>query len=134
MIKPKVIEVKDLDGDILEVTISRLPATIGREILASYPLSAIPKISEYKSNEEVMLKMMQYVKIGELTLINKNVIDNTIPDAQTLFKIEYEMLKYNTSFLGNAENSNLISSLTDKVKGMSISILKQVLQQSLVKK
>lgn len=48
LIKPKEITVIDSDREEHTFIISRLPATIGREILAKYPLSNAPKIGDYE--------------------------------------------------------------------------------------
>ncbi len=83
--------------------ISRLPATIGREILAKYPLSNAPKIGDYEVSKEAMLKMMAYVAVekeGQEIYLKKTstLIDNHVPDGEALIRLELEMLKYNTSF------------------------------------
>ncbi|MFS2158872.1 hypothetical protein ACCD10_16155 [Pseudomonas sp. Pseusp122] len=40
--KPKIVQVKDVEGQKHTFIISRLPAVAGREILAKYPVSNIP--------------------------------------------------------------------------------------------
>jgi hypothetical protein len=138
MIKPKNITVKDMDGEEIELIISRLPATVGREIIAKYPLSAMPKVGDYATNEETMLKLMGYVQVikgkDEIPLKTKALIDNHLHDAETLFKVEYEMLKYNTSFLGNVKASNLIDQIKTKLPNIAQSILTDSLKQLLKKK
>ena len=62
-IKPKEIVIKDLDGDERKFIISRFPAVEGREIIAGYPITAIPKFGDYASNETVMLKLMTYASV-----------------------------------------------------------------------
>src|SRR5690606_34997259 len=111
LIKPKDIEVEDIDGNIINVRISRLPATIGREILVQYLPSAMPKVGDYKVNEDMMLKLMAHVAVvtkdgDAISLSNKTLVDNHIPDWQTLAKIEVEMLRYNTDFFDNGKISN----------------------------
>lgn len=56
LIKPKEVAIKDVDGLEKLFVISRLPATVGREILAKYPLSNAPKIGDYEVSKEAMLK------------------------------------------------------------------------------
>ncbi|MBC8653148.1 hypothetical protein GQR86_07550 [Providencia vermicola] len=56
LIKPKEVAIKDVDGVEKIFVISRLPATVGREILAKYPLSNAPKIGDYEVSKEAMLK------------------------------------------------------------------------------
>lgn len=138
LIKPKEIELKDLDGDTIKVTISRLPSTIGREIIAKYPLSGMPKVGDYGVNEETMLKMLSYVecekKDGEkIRLQTKALIDSFIPDGVTLFKLEAEMLNYNTGFLDKMGKSNIIDQLKAKIPILAQKILMDFLK-SLSKK
>jgi hypothetical protein len=47
LIKPQTIKVKDRDGIEHSCVISRLPATVGREILAKYPVANVPKLGDY---------------------------------------------------------------------------------------
>lgn len=104
LIKPKEVAVKDADGVEKTFIISRLPAITGREILAKYPLSNAPKIGDYEVSKEAMLKMMAYVCVQvsgeEIPLKTQTLIDNHVPDGESLIRLELEMLKYNTSFFG----------------------------------
>ena len=53
LIQPKEIEVS---GKIYRI--SKFPATVGREIVAKYPVSNMPKLGDYKVREEIMTKLM----------------------------------------------------------------------------
>lgn len=101
LIKPKEVAVKDADGVEKTFIISRLPAITGREILAKYPLSNAPKIGDYEVSKDAMLKMMAYVCVPvsgeEIPLKTQALIDNHVPDGESLIRLELEMLKYNTS-------------------------------------
>lgn len=137
LIKPKEIEIKDIDGETIKVIISRFPAITGREIIAKYPLSSIPKVGDYGVNEETMLKLMSYVEVikptGNIRLVSKALIDNHIPDGVSLYKIEFEMLKYNTDFLDKLGKSGFIDQLKAKIPTLAQSILNQSLAQLLKK-
>lgn len=103
MIEPKEIEIKGV-----KFIISKLPATVGREIISKYPISMIPKIGDYKVSEETMIKMMSYVqRIKEdgnpIALGNKALIDNHVPDWEVLAQLEFAMIEYNCSFFGNGK-------------------------------
>ncbi|VDY34656.1 Uncharacterised protein [Morganella morganii] len=93
--------------------ISRLPAITGREILAKYPLSNAPKIGDYEVSKDAMLKMMAYVCVPvsgeELPLKTQALIDNHVPDGESLIRLELEMLKYNTSFFGKGGGAGVSS-------------------------
>jgi len=132
LIKPKEITVTDIDGEGKQYIISRLPATVGREILATYPVANAPKIGDYGKSTEAMRLMMSYVAVpvdmGEpLRLKTQALIDNHVPDGQTLVKLELEMLKYNTDFFGRGSNQDLVGSLIQKY----IPLIMQTLTQSL---
>jgi hypothetical protein len=125
LLEPLEISVKTLKGDQRTYTISKFPAIAGREIIAKYPLSAVPKLSDYAHNEEVMGKLMTYVAISIpgansalpptlVPLSTKALIDSHVPDWETLVKIELEMMKYNTSFFTNGEISTFLGDTARK--------------------
>lgn len=131
LIKPKEITVIDSDRQQHTFIISRLPATIGREILAKYPLSNAPKIGDYEVSKEAMLKMMAHVAVEkegqEIYLKTSTLIDNHVPDGEALIRLELEMLKYNTSFFGNGGSQNFLQYLLGKLSGSLPSIIKTLM-------
>ncbi|ENN8378240.1 hypothetical protein ACAX46_003701 [Providencia rettgeri] len=131
LIKPKEVAIKDVDGIEKLFIISRLPATVGREILAKYPLSNAPKIGDYEVSKEAMLKMMAYVCVTidgeEISLKTQTLIDNHVPDGESLIRLELEMLKYNTSFFGNDGSQGFLHFLLSKVSGSLPSIIKTLM-------
>ena len=131
LIKPKEITVIDSDRQQHTFIISRFPATIGREILAKYPLSNAPKIGDYEVSKEAMLKMMAYVAVEkegqEIYLKTSTLIDNHVPDGEALIRLELEMLKYNTSFFGNGGSQNFLQYLLGKLSGSLPSIIKTLM-------
>ncbi|WP_237386227.1 hypothetical protein [Xenorhabdus sp. Sc-CR9] len=134
LIKPKEIIVTDADREEHTFIISRLPATVGREILAKYPLSNAPKIGDYDISHEAMLKMLRYVAVErdgqEILLKTQTLIDNHVPDGEALIRLELEMLRYNTSFFGGDGSRGFLQFLLDKIKGSLPSII-QTLMASL---
>jgi len=103
LLEPKDVEITTLKGEQRTYVISKFPAIAGREIVAKYPLTAIPKLADYSGNEAVMFQLMAYVAVKlpsgvDQPLSTKALIDNHVPDWETLVKIEIEMMKYNTSF------------------------------------
>ena len=140
LIKPQDVTVTDLDGEERTFIISRLPATVGREILAKYPVANAPKLGDYGVSSDAMRLMMKYVAIpremGEpLCLTTQALIDNHVPDGQTLIKLEFEMLRYNCDFFGLGSNQDLAGSLIRKylplITSTLISSLPPSLQQAL---
>lgn len=127
MIEPKQIDVKLPEGGTKQYTISKIPAIPAREIIAKYPLSGLPKVGDYAVNEETMLKMLAYVSVdisgSKLALTTKELINNHVPDWETLARIEVAMLEYNCSFFRNGKVSTFLNSIT---KGLNKSIIEML--------
>jgi len=129
MLEPKQIEI---DGQ--KFIISKFPATEGRKIITSYPLTAIPKVAEYSANEEIMYQLMSYVSIKtgstEIPLINKDLINNHVKSWETLMKIEGAMIEYNCSFFQNGLVSTFLGDLAQKAPQWILKILTDFSEQS----
>lgn len=125
LLDPKEIEI---DGKIY--IISHFPAIAGREIMAKYPTSIMPKVGDYAVNEETMLKLMSYVAIPgpnvgaiPLRLNSRALIDNHIKSWETLGKIEIAMMEYNCSFFQNGRISNFFADFAQKLPQLITKIL-----------
>lgn len=121
MIQPKEVEITTQGGEVRKYIISKFPAVQGREIVAKYPLSAMPKLGDYQVNEETMLKLMAFVGIprddgSSLMLTTRALVDNHVPDWETLAKIEWAMMEYNVSFFGNGKGSTFLEGITKKAQ------------------
>lgn len=119
-------------------TLSKFPAVAGREIVAKYPVSLMPKLGDYEVNEATMLKLMAYVAVetGPGTtqrLENRTLVDNHVPDWETLARIEWAMIEYNTSFFGQGPGSTSLSDFGPKLKAWITSTLTDSLAQLLAK-
>jgi len=119
MIEEKEIVLKTQKGEDRTYIISKFPATAGREIVTKYPVSNTPKIGEYTQSEEIMLKLMTFVQAvnseGHRTaLTTKQLVDNHVPDWETLARLEWAQLEYNVSFFGNGLNSDFFVSISQK--------------------
>ncbi len=127
LINPKQVTIIDLDGNELIFNISRIPAIAAREFITQYPTTAIPKIGDYQANEELMIKMMKYIEIvkgdQEIRLITSDLINNHVPDGESLMKLEAAMLNENTNFLN-------IGRVSKELNGFSANI-KQFITQTL---
>lgn len=114
LIKPKEIILKFEDEEY-KFNISKLPATVAREIVSKYPVSNMPKIGDYNVSEETMLKLISYTervyddRVQPLT--SKTLIDNHIPSWEVLVKLEAYMLDYNCSFFNLGEVLNSFNEL-----------------------
>ncbi len=110
--------VKEIDGR--NYTLSKFPAVAGREIIAKYPLSGMPKLGEYKVNEETMLKLMAFVQVDlengvKLPLNSAALVNNHVTSWETLAKIEFAMLEYNCSFFQDGRISSLFEDFAQKL-------------------
>ena len=126
-------EYREIDGKTFILT--KFPATKGREIVTQYLATAIPNIGDYKLNEALMLKLMSFVGIPRengqppLMLTTDALVDNHVPNFETLLKIEYEMMRYNCDFFQNGRASTLLSGIAHKVPAWIIKTLTRLLQQ-----
>lgn len=122
LLQPKTQSIKLADGTEKEFILSKFPAVEGREIVTQYPLSAIPKLGDYKVNEEIMLKMLSYVAVptegGQLVLSTKALVNNHVPDFEALIRLEAAMLEYNCSFFGNGSASNFLEIIVTKARAL----------------
>lgn len=115
-----MIEPKETIIDNRCFILSKFPAVAGREIITQYPLSGLPKLGEYKANEEIMLKLMSYVAIPtgngqSLNLTTRVLVDNHVGSWETLAKIEMAMMEYNCSFFQNGRISTFFEDIARKL-------------------
>lgn len=132
MLQPKEIVLTLQNGEQRTFLLSKFPAVAGREIVAKYPVSNIPKIGEYQQSEEVMLKLMAFVaRVGDdgkpVMLSTRALVDNHVGDWETLAKLEWSQLEYNTSFFGAGRNSASFAGLIEKAAGSISSMLTPLL-------
>lgn len=110
------LEPKEIEINGLSFIISKFPATTGREIVARYTCANIPKVGNYNESEAVMLKLMSHVARvtaagDEIRLSNRALVDNHVPDWETLTRLEWEMMQYNCSFFQNGKASDFFQNL-----------------------
>lgn len=135
LIEPKDASVTTQKDDARNYVFSKFPAVSGREIAAKYPLSNMPSVGDYGVSEDTMLKLMCYVAVrldgGQLLpLTTKALVNNHVPDWETLVKIEGGMLEYNTSFFSNGKASIFLVGLGQAAKSWVTSTLTDLLAQS----
>jgi hypothetical protein len=138
LLEPKEITVKTQSGVEKTFIISKFPAIAGREIITKYPVSNMPKVGDYSVSEETMLKLMAFVAvpIADATpqpLSNRALVDNHIPDWETLCKIEAAMLEYNCSFFGNGLALNFFQGIAQKAQALITQTLTDLSAQSSAK-
>jgi hypothetical protein len=135
MIQPKEIEVTTQAGVAKSFILTKFPAVQGREIVAKYPLSAVPKLGDYAVNEETMLKLMSFVGVPRegkepLMLTTRALVDNHVVDWETLARLEMGMLEYNCSFFGNGKGSTFFEAITKKAQAFLSQTLTDLSAQS----
>ena len=97
---------------VIPIRLHRVPATMGREIFTQYAPTAMPKVGDYKSNQGLMHKLIAFVKVeapdGSMVRLSPQLLDAHVTDFEMLIKLEWEMVKFNTSFLNRENRSNLL--------------------------
>ena len=99
-----MLEEKKITIDGKEFVISKLPAVTGREVLFKYTAGGknILMGGDYQISEDIMKKLLSYVGVyidGRLIeLKTEELINNHVPSAMTLIKLEKEMMSYNFDF------------------------------------
>jgi hypothetical protein len=138
-----MIEPFDVDIDLPDgkgkrhYTIHKFDAIAGREIVSQYPMSGIPKLGDYATNEGLMLKIMTYVTVatGDTTvgLTTPALVNNHVPGWETLAKLEWEVMQYNCSFFRNGTASTFFEDSMEKLPALILSTLTDLLEQSSAK-
>lgn len=126
--EPKEVTVEDKFGNKVTVLISKIPAIPCRELLAKYPLSAMPKIGDYPVNEEAMRKLMTYVakplEAGDpIRLTTDALINQHIPSGELLLKVEWATMEYNVSFFAHGLSSSFLDNIKAKAHLLTMKIL-----------
>ncbi len=123
MLEPIEKEIPLPEGGTKTFILSKFPAIAGREIVTQYPTTGAPKIGDYKTNEALMLKLMAYVAVpieggGQIPLTTSALVNNHVPDFETLMKLEWAMMEYNCSFFRNGVALGFLTGLTTKVQAL----------------
>ena len=134
LLEPKDITIIDASGKERQFILSKFPAIQGREIVAKYPTSSLPKIGDYAVSEETMLKLMAFVGVrtGDIVtrLDQRTLVDNHVGDWETLMKIEMAMMEYNCSFFRNGRISDFLQDVALKHLPQILKTLTDSLGQS----
>lgn len=134
LLKPKTIILTDQDGTSKSYILSKIPAVQCREIITQYPLTAIPKIGDYKTNESIMFKLMNYVGVdiaGKVQrLETEALINNHVSDFEVLLRLEAAMIDYNCSFFTKGTGSTFFALIAQNMKPSITKILMALQEQS----
>ncbi len=133
-LEPEEIEIELAGGGTKTFIISKFPAVSGREIISQYPISGIPKLGDYKTNEEIMMKIMSFVAVKTsagpaIKLTTRELVNNHVPSWEDLARIEWAMMEFNTSFLADGRASSFFDDLGAKLPSLISSMLTPLLEQ-----
>jgi len=128
MIQPKLIEIENDDGVVKTFVISKLPYSVGREVLSQFIPTSIPKVGDYPANHELMLKMMKFISVmkddgTEQRLTTQALIDNHVEGFKQGVILERAMLEYNIGFLGRGN----LSTFLEESKAMLPKLISEML-------
>jgi hypothetical protein len=108
---------KEINGR--EYIIHEMPCLASMEILTQAPIVA--PSTDYKLKQDLMLKIMKFVAVDiegrEQKLVTAELVNNHVPDAETLLKLEKEVIQYSNDFLADGKISiyrGLIADFADK--------------------
>lgn len=117
LIEPEELVIKDKSGNDRVYILSDFDAVNGREIVALYPTSNLPKVGDYAVSKATMFKLMSYVAVpmpnGQppLRLSTEALINNHVPTSEMLAKIEWAMMVKNCSFFRDGRSLDFFDNL-----------------------
>lgn len=135
LIEPKEISVAAFEKEPKTFIVSKLPAIDGREVALKYPVSNVPKLGDYEVSKEIMLKLLSYVAVvdqegRQIQLSTEALVNNHVPDAEVLFRLEAAMIDYNFGFFRRAAALDSLKELKDKAAPWITKILTALSEQS----
>lgn len=131
MIEPKEVVIKGRT-----FIMSKFSFWDGREIVTQFPVSAIPKLGDYKINEELAAKIYQHVGVTieglaqPLMLTTKELVANHVKDWETGLRLEAAMMHYNCDFFQDGSLSTFFATLSEKLPVWTTKILTAFQEQS----
>ena len=117
--------------------ISKMPCMTAQEVIVRIPAGILPLINQYTISEEMVVKMLSccqrvYDDKPNVPLISKEIINNHIPDFDTLLQLENECLKYNYDFFNQGKVLTFLakglSHVESKLSGILTDLLDRLLQ------
>lgn len=134
LLDPSELILTDDNNKERKFILSKFPAVQGREIIAKYPTSNLPKIGDYAASEEVMLKLMAFVETEKdghrIRLATRALIDNHVPSWEMLAQIEMAMMEKNCSFFRNATLADSLASVAQNALQKISAMLTGLSEQS----
>lgn len=130
LLEPKTVEINGC-----KFIISKMPCTTAQEVIFNMPAGLIPVISNFAKSEEQAFKMLKYTERvysdgrPNVPLISKEIINNHVPDFDTLIKLEYECLQYNFDFFKDGRALNFLNAGLSHVQSSISEILTDLLDR-----
>lgn len=119
LIDPKEVSVADRHGNEKIYIISEIPAVQSREIITQWPVSALPKLGDYKVNEQMFFKMMEYVEVitseGKTVRLRTRELINNHCDFAQCARLEGLMFQHNWGFFLQGTISSFLETIMQKV-------------------
>jgi hypothetical protein len=118
--RKELLQAKTVEINGYKFIISKMPCTVAQEVIFKLPTGLIPLISQFSQSEEMALKMLSYCERvyadgqSNVRLISKALVDNHVPDFDTLIKLENECLQFNFDFFAQGKVLDFLN------KGLSL--------------
>lgn len=132
LLQPKEVEINGF-----KFIISKMPCTVAQKVLCQLPSGIIPLISSFSKSEEQLFKMLSYCERvytdgrANVPLVSKTIIDNHVPNFDTLYKLEWEALQYNFDFFEQGKLLNFLNEGLSLAESKASEILTDLLDKLL---
>lgn len=136
-LNPTLLDPKTVEINGYKFVISKMPCTVAQEVIFKLPTGLVPLLSNFSQAEDMAFKMLSYCeRIYEdgrpnVGLISKEIIDNHVPDFDTLVKLETECINYNYDFFGNGKLLDFLNKGVCLVESKASGILTDLLDKLL---
>ena len=132
LLKPKEVEIKGS-----KFIISQMPCTVAQEVAFKLPPGLIPIVGNFTQAEDMYIKMLSYCERvyddgSHVKLISKDIIDNNLPDFETLLLLEKEVIEYNFGFFDTDKLLTLLNGLLSRAESKVSGILTDLLDKLLL--
>lgn len=130
LLQPKTV---DING--YKFVISKMPCTVAQEVIFKLPTGFLPMLDKFTESQEMAFKMLSYCERvysdRNVPLISQAVIDNHVPDFQTLLQLEQECLQYNYAFFEKGKLFDFLNKAVCHVESRASGILTDLLDKLL---
>lgn len=113
--------------------VSQMDVFDNRRICMTYPLNLIPKVGEYKENEDMFRLLMKYVEVdinGTWVKLDNDELIRQNVSAMACFELEKEVIDLTTGFFSSGKLQDYTRDIVDLVLRNVITTLMNSLEQS----